>query len=60
MRGTNLFTVEEVSQALQQQTANLCGMQWKDPFVMYGVRYLDEDSIANYCSKYRTRISELD
>jgi len=57
--GTNSFTVEEFLRPFLQ-TANLCGMQWKEPFVMYGVRYLDDDSIANYCANYQDRIVALD
>jgi len=54
----NLFTVEEFLRPFQQ-TANLCGMEWQQPFVMFGVRYLDQDSIADYCSKYQAQIRQL-
>jgi glutathione-regulated potassium-efflux system ancillary protein KefG len=53
--GANLFTINEFLRPFEQ-TANLCGMKWEDPFVMYGVHYLTEESINQYCLQYQERI----
>jgi glutathione-regulated potassium-efflux system ancillary protein KefG len=56
--GANLFTIHEYLRPFEQ-TANLCGMKWEEPFVMFGVRYLDEESIKQHCSNYQERIGNL-
>jgi glutathione-regulated potassium-efflux system ancillary protein KefG len=56
--GANHFTIEEFVRPFQQ-TANLCGMKWKTPFVMFGVRYLDQESINQHCMKYQEIIRAL-
>lgn len=53
--GANKFTVEEFLRPFEQ-TANLCGMEWQEPFVMYGVRYLGEQEVAQYCEDYKRRV----
>ncbi len=49
--GANRFTIEELLRPLEQ-TANLCAMKWAKPFVMFGVRYLDQHQIEEHCVKY--------
>ena len=56
--GANRHTIDEFL-APFEQTARLCGMVWHPPFVMYGVRYLDEAAIAQYCGDYQRRIEAL-
>ena len=56
--GANRFTVDEFLRPFEQ-TANLCGMEWQKPFVMYGVRYLDGLAIKSYCESYKKRILDL-
>lgn len=56
--GANKFTVEEFLRPFEQ-TANLCGMEWQEPFVMYGVRYLSEQQVAQYCEDYKRRVLGL-
>ncbi len=56
--GANLFTIHEFLRPFEQ-TANLCGMEWEDPFVMFGVRYLDEASIKLHCFNYQQKIGNL-
>jgi len=56
--GANRFTINEFLRPFEQ-TANLCGMKWEQPFVMFGVRYLDEESINHHCLRLKERISGL-
>lgn len=56
--GANKFTIDELLRPFEQ-TANLCGMQWQRPFVMYGVRYLDDQAVDEYCERYQKKISDL-
>jgi len=56
--GANQFTITEFLRPFEQ-TANLCGMQWQEPFVMYGVRYLDDSKVAEYCERYRQTVLAL-
>jgi glutathione-regulated potassium-efflux system ancillary protein KefG len=56
--GANRFTIEEFLRPLEQ-TAYLCGMKWIKPFVMYGVRYLDEKQIHLACENYIQILQEL-
>ncbi|MFM7698296.1 MAG: NAD(P)H-dependent oxidoreductase [Limnohabitans sp.] len=53
--GSNHFTIDELLRPFEQ-TANLCGMKWQKPFVMYGVRYLDQVGINQLCIDYQKRI----
>ena len=56
--GANRQTIDEFL-APFEQTARLCGMVWHKPFVMYGVRYLNDPAIAQYCTDYQLRIEAL-
>ncbi len=56
--GANRFTIEEFLRPLEQ-TAHLCAMNWIKPFVMYGVRYLDERQVKLFCEAYAQSINSL-
>lgn len=56
--GANRFTINEFLRPFEQ-TANLCGMKWEEPFVMFGVHYLDEESIKLRCVSYQEKIRNL-
>ena len=56
--GANHFTIHEFLHPFEQ-TASLCGMKWQVPFVMFGVRYLDDLMIKQQCLKYQNRIQDL-
>jgi glutathione-regulated potassium-efflux system ancillary protein KefG len=56
--GANRFTINEFLRPFEQ-TANLCGMKWEEPFVMFGVHYLDEESIKLHCVSYQEKIRNL-
>lgn len=56
--GANRHTIDEFL-APFEQTARLCGMVWHKPFVMYGVRYLDNAAIAKCGADYQRRIEAL-
>jgi glutathione-regulated potassium-efflux system ancillary protein KefG len=54
--GANRFTIDEFLRPFEQ-TANLCCMSWRHPFVIYGVRYLDQDAIQHHCTEYQKILS---
>ena len=56
--GANRFTMEEFLRPLEQ-TAHLCAMRWNKPFLMQGVRYLDQAQIDLICSAYVQEIKKL-
>jgi glutathione-regulated potassium-efflux system ancillary protein KefG len=56
--GANQFTMDEFLRPFEQ-TANMCGMKWQDPFVMFGVHYLDENEIKKKCLSYQQKIQNL-
>ncbi len=56
--GANRFTINEFLRPFEQ-TAALCGMTWIEPFIMYGVRYLDQSQIDAACEQYLQAINEL-
>lgn len=56
--GANRFTIQEFLRPFEQ-TAALCGMQWQTPFVMFGVRYLDDQMIKQHGLNYQNRIQDL-
>ena len=57
-RGYNRFTMEEFLRPLEQ-TADLCGMTWENPFVVHAARVKDEDHIRGEAERYRTRLEGL-
>jgi glutathione-regulated potassium-efflux system ancillary protein KefG len=56
--GANRFTIDEFLRPLEQ-TAYLCAMNWIKPFVMHGVRYLDEQQVQLTCEAYSKVLKEL-
>ena len=50
--GFNRFTMTELMRPLDA-TAHLCGMSLAEPFVVHGVRVLDDDALASYGARYR-------
>jgi glutathione-regulated potassium-efflux system ancillary protein KefG len=56
--GANHFTIQEFLRPFEQ-TAALCGMKWQAPFVMFGVRYLDDQMIKQHGMNYQNRIQNL-
>ncbi|MCU6433945.1 NAD(P)H-dependent oxidoreductase [Undibacterium sp. Jales W-56] len=36
-----------------QQTANLCGMNWVPPFLLFGALQVDEVGVKAHCQRYR-------
>jgi glutathione-regulated potassium-efflux system ancillary protein KefG len=41
-------------------TAHLCGMSLAEPFVVHGVRHLDEASLAEHGARYRALLTGED
>jgi glutathione-regulated potassium-efflux system ancillary protein KefG len=56
--GANQFTLNEFLRPFEQ-TAKLCGMQWQDPFFMFGVHHLDDNAIFESKFTYSTKIQSL-
>ena len=56
--GFNRFTVRHLL-APFEQTANLCGMAFEEPFIVYGSHQLTEPEIAAQAGKYRAAIEAL-
>ena len=50
--GYNRFTMSDLLRPLDA-TAHLCGMALAEPFVVHGVRHLDEAALAEYGARYR-------
>jgi len=42
-----------------RQTAEFCGMEWLDPFVVHEARQLDRDALAAWGALYRARLAAL-
>jgi glutathione-regulated potassium-efflux system ancillary protein KefG len=57
--GYNRFTMHELLRPLDA-TAHLCGMSLAEPFVVHGVRHLDEGSLAEYGARYRALVTGED
>jgi glutathione-regulated potassium-efflux system ancillary protein KefG len=57
--GHNHFTVRQLL-APVEQTAHLCGMEFLEPYVIYGTHQMDRDkAIPQAVAAYRARIEEL-
>ena len=50
--GRNRFTVEEFLRPFEQ-TARLCGMIYRPPFLVQGVHQVSPEQIAHYAEQYR-------
>lgn len=57
-KGANRFTIEEFLRPLEQ-TAELCGMTWENPFIVHGARLKDDDHIRGEAERYRQRLEGL-
>jgi putative NADPH-quinone reductase len=42
-----------------RQTAQFCGMQWLDPFVVHGAIRSSDEALADHARRYRARLIEL-
>ena len=49
--GANRFTIAELMRPWEQ-TAALCGMRWRHPFVIHGAGDLDEAALASESARY--------
>jgi glutathione-regulated potassium-efflux system ancillary protein KefG len=56
--GYNRFTVRQLL-APVEQTAQLCGMRFLPPFVVFGTHGLDAPGITDQAARYRTLIEAL-
>lgn len=54
--GHNRYTVAELLRPIEQ-TARLCGMNYEDPFVVYGALNLSPDELAEAGQAYRKRLT---
>jgi glutathione-regulated potassium-efflux system ancillary protein KefG len=54
--GYNRFTMAELMRPIDA-TAHLCGMPLADPFVVHGVRVLDDQALAAYGARYRALLT---
>ena len=54
--GYNRFTMTELMRPLDA-TAHLCGMPLAEPFVLHGVRVLDDEALAAYGASYRALLT---
>jgi len=43
-----------------RQTAEFCGMTWLDPFVVWGARQLDAETLREHARRYRARLAALE
>jgi len=43
-----------------RQTAEFCGMTWVDPFVVWGARQLDAETLREHARRYRARLAALE
>ncbi|WP_454883616.1 NAD(P)H-dependent oxidoreductase [Sphingomonas oryzagri] len=55
--GVNLFALEELLKPLHS-TANRCGWQWADPFIVYRANRLNPEELAIEADRYAARIGE--
>ncbi len=58
LEGYNHFTLRQLL-APFEQTARLCGMEYLEPFVVHGVRELEESGLVMVAGRYRERIQAL-
>jgi glutathione-regulated potassium-efflux system ancillary protein KefG len=56
--GYNRFTIDELLAPIEQ-TANLCGMRFLAPFVVYGTHSLSDADIASHADRYRRFVVSL-
>ncbi|WP_020558864.1 NAD(P)H-dependent oxidoreductase [Thiofilum flexile] len=56
--GLNRFTIKQLL-APFEQTANLCGMHYLEPFVVYEADSLSEKQLAQYAEQYRNSLLAL-
>lgn len=54
--GHNRFTMKELMRPLEA-TAHLCGMTLEEPFIVHGVRTLNDDALASRADAYRVLLS---
>lgn len=57
-KGYNRFTMEEFLRPLEQ-TADLCGMGWENPFVIHGARLKTPAQIEAEAGRYQARLEGL-
>lgn len=50
--GTHRHTFDAFLPPLEQ-TANLCGMNWLPPYMLFGALQVDEASVQAHCQRYR-------
>lgn len=56
--GYHRSTIEELLLPIEK-TANLCGMDYLAPFVIYGTHQMSAEQINQHASEYRRRLEEL-
>lgn len=56
--GSSHYSLDELLRPLEQ-TAHLCGMDYRPPFWVAGGHYLDDDEIAAHARRYRGFIETL-
>ena len=57
--GFNHFTIQELLQPLEQ-TAHLCGMQYLQPFVLFGARTAaEEERVSGHIQHWQTILDQL-
>ncbi len=56
--GHNRFTVSQLLAPLEQ-TARLCGMQWRAPFVVHGTHLLSDHEVAQHAAEYAQLLAGL-
>lgn len=56
--GYNRFTMRELLAPIEQ-TANLCGMEYLEPFILHGVNLLKPAEVETAAASYRQRIQQL-
>lgn len=56
--GYNRFTMRELLAPIEQ-TANLCGMEYLEPFILHGVNLLTPAQVEAAAASYRERIQQL-
>ena len=54
--GYNRFTMSDLLRPLDA-TAHLCGMTLAEPYVVHGVRHLDEAALAEHGARYRALLT---
>ncbi|MEM9189688.1 MAG: NAD(P)H-dependent oxidoreductase [Myxococcota bacterium] len=56
--GHNRFSIGEFLRPFEQ-TAALCGMQWRAPFVVFDTLRLPTEQIDEHCGRYEALLTEL-